>query len=100
MKFDPAGSIDIFLLPGAPRELANDLREKLNRWTGRIWVVVLSKTAGEPPIGEVVRARKAAELAELKKHPAVAAILEAFPGAEISEIRPLLDAAKKDTGTG
>lgn len=100
VKFDPAGAIDIFLLPGAPKELANDLREKLNRWTGRAWIVVLSKQAGETPIGDVNRARKAAELAELKAHPAVAAVLAAFPGAEISEIRPLLEAAKKDVASG
>lgn len=100
VKFDATGSIDIFLLPGAPKELANDLREKLNRWTGRVWVVVLSKTAGETPVGEVNRARKAKELAELKAHPAVAAVLDAFPGAEISEIRPLLDAAKKGAANG
>lgn len=100
VKFDPTGAIDIFLLPAAPKELANDLREKLNRWTGRAWIVVLSKAAGETPVGEVNRARKAAELAELKAHPAVAAVLEAFPGAEISEIRPLLEAAKKDAANG
>src|SRR6185437_15623471 len=48
VKFDAvAGSIDIFLLPGAPPELANDLREKLNAWTGRRWMVVLSKEAGQ-----------------------------------------------------
>ncbi len=36
VKFDGvAGSIDLFLLPGAPAELANDLREKLNAWTTR-----------------------------------------------------------------
>ena len=100
VKFDASGAIDIFLLPAAPKELANDLREKLNRWTGRSWIVVLSKAAGETPVGEVNRARKAAELAELRAHPAVAAVLEAFPGAEISEIRPLLDAAKKDAASG
>ncbi len=96
VKFDPAGSIDVYLLDGAPRELANELREKLNKWTGRLWVVVLSKHMGERPIGEMRRQREQAELAELKAHPAVAAVLEAFPGAEISEIRPLLEAAKKD----
>jgi DNA polymerase-3 subunit gamma/tau len=100
VKFDATGAIDIFLLPAAPRELANDLREKLNRWTGRQWIVVLSKQPGERPVGEVNRERKAAELAELKAHPAVAAVLDAFPGAEIREVRPLLAAAKKDATGG
>ncbi len=63
VRFDgAAGAIDLFLLPGAPSEIANELREKLNKWTGRRWVVVLSKTQGEPPIGQVRREREAAEL--------------------------------------
>ncbi len=88
VKFDAvAGSIDLFLLPGAPAELANDLREKLNAWTSRRWVVVLSKEAGSPAIGAVRRAREAAELESLKAHPAVRAVLEAFPDAKIAEVR-------------
>ncbi len=88
VKFDAlAGSIDLFLLPGAPAEMANDLREKLNSWTKRRWVVVLSKAAGAPAIGAVRRERDAAELAALKSHPAVKAVLDAFPDAKIAEIR-------------
>ncbi len=88
VKFDAvAGSIDIFLLPGAPPELANDLREKLNAWTGRRWMVVLSKEAGSPAIGTVRRAQEAADLEQLKAHPAVRAVLQAFPDAKIAEVR-------------
>jgi DNA polymerase-3 subunit gamma/tau len=101
VKFDPvAGSIDIHLLPGAPPEMANDLREKLNRWTGRRWVVMLSKVAGERAIAEVRREREAAELAELQRHPAVAAVLKEFPEARIAAVRPLAGAARDETGTG
>lgn len=90
VKFDAvAGSIDIFLLPDAPPELANDLREKLNLWTARRWVVVISKEAGQRPIGVVRREREAAELEQLKAHPAVRAVLQAFPDAKIAEVRRL-----------
>ncbi|MBA2126660.1 DNA polymerase III subunit gamma/tau [Hyphomicrobium methylovorum] len=90
VKFDAAaGSIDLFLLPAAPPELANDLREKLNLWTGRRWVVVLSKEQGQPAIGAVKRAREAAEHEELKSHPAVRAVLEAFPDAKM-EIKSIV----------
>jgi DNA polymerase-3 subunit gamma/tau len=82
-----AGAIDLFLLPGASPDLANALREKLNKWTGRRWMVVLSKTAGAPPIGEVRREREARELAELKQNPAIMAVLKAFPDAEVSPVR-------------
>ena len=101
VKFDyTAGSIDLFLLPGAPSQLANELREKLNAWTQRKWVVVLSKAAGDRPRGEMRREREAAELEVLKAHPAVKAVLEQFPDAKIAEIRELIGAPRDETGTG
>ncbi len=101
VKFDgTAGSIDLFLLPGAPPEIANDLREKLNRWTDRRWVVVLSKAAGEPTLGHQRRDREAAELAQLKKHPAVAAIFEAFPDAKFAAVRTTAVRGDDEAGTG
>lgn len=100
VKFDSAaGSIDLFLLPGAPPEIANELREKLNAWTGRRWVVVLSKAAGAPAIGAVRRAEDAADLESLKQHPAVRAVLEAFPDAKIAEVRKIATAAKDEDKT-
>ncbi len=100
VRFDPAGSIELHLLPGAPKELANELREKLNAWTGKRWMVAVSKTPGEHPIGEVARRRAAAEIDDLKKHPSVAAVLQQFPDAEITQVRPLPGGEKNSTGTG
>ena len=101
VKFDAAaGSIDMFLLPGAPPHIANELREKLNRWTGRKWVVVLSKAKGERTRGEVRREREAAEMEALRLHPAVKAVLDQFPDAKIADIRPLISAPRDETGTG
>ncbi len=100
VRFDgTAGAIDLYLLPGAPAGLANDLREKLNKWTGRRWVTMLSKTPGERPLGEVRREREALERESLKSHPAVAAVLEVFPDAEIN-IRPLDRLPDDDSATG
>ncbi len=100
VKFDPGGSIELHLLPGAPKELGNDLREKLNAWTGRRWMVALGNTRGEPPLGQVKRERKAAEIAALREHPSVAAVLKAFPDAEITDVRHLPGAKTDETGTG
>ena len=101
VKFDAAtGSIDLFLLPGAPAKIANELREKLIAWTGRRWIVMLSRTAGERPIGELRREQEAAELEVLKAHPAVKAVLDEFPDAKIAEVRPLLRPSEDETGTG
>jgi len=84
VHFDPAGSLELHLLPGAPKELANELREKLNAWTGRRWIVAVSQRKGAPPLGEAERQRHAAELSELKRHPAVAAVLQEFPEASVA----------------
>jgi len=100
VKFDPAGSIELHLLAGAPKELGNELREKLNAWTGGRWMVALSKALGERPIGEVMREREAAELREIEQHPAVAAVLQEFPDARVTSVKPLPGAKKNETGTG
>lgn len=100
VKFDPAGSIELHLLAGAPKELGNELREKLNAWTGGRWMVALSKAPGERPIGEVMREREAAELRDIEKHPAVAAVLQEFPDARVTSVKPLPGAKKNETGTG
>ncbi len=89
VKFDAAGVIELHLLPGAPPEIANELREKLNKWTGRRWMVALSKVRGDRPIGEMRRAADAAELEALKAHPAVAAVLKEFPDAKIASVKPV-----------
>jgi DNA polymerase-3 subunit gamma/tau len=101
VRFDAvAGAIDLFLLPGAPPEIANDLRERLIKWTGRRWVVMLSRQPGEPAVGAVRREREAAELAALKRHPAVASVLETFPGAEIASVKPIPGTRNDDSATG
>ncbi len=101
VKFDRvAGAIDLFLLPGAPKEIANELREKLNRWTGRRWVVMLSKSMGERALGEVRREQMEAEIQSLKAHPAVKAVLEAFPDASIDEVRRIARDENDDSATG
>ena len=101
VKFDAqAGSIDLYLLTDAPPEVANDLRERLNQWTGRRWVVVLSKAPGQPPLGETRRAALEAEIQALKSHPAVRAVLDAFPDAKIDEVRRIARDVTDDSATG
>ncbi len=100
VRFEPAGSIELHLLPGAPKELANELREKLNAWTDKRWMVALSKAPGAPPIGQAQRERQAAEIRDIAKHPAVAAVLQQFPDAQVTGVRPLPGTTTDDTGTG
>ncbi len=101
VRFDgAAGAIDLFLLEGASPDLGNELREKLNKWTGRRWIVALSKTPGERPLGEARREREARELSALRRHPAVAAVLEAFPDAEVTPVPHVVPAREDDSKAG
>jgi DNA polymerase-3 subunit gamma/tau len=100
VKFDPAGAIEIHLLANAPTEMANELREKLNRWTGRRWVVAVSHKRGERPLGEIRREQEAAELEALKSHPAVSAVLQAFPDARITSVKPVTARLDDDQAAG
>ena len=99
VRFEP-GRLEIRLLDGSPRGLANELSEKLGKWTGQRWVVALSREQGERPLADVRREQEAAALAELKAHPAVRAVLDAFPGAEIQDVRPLRRTRGDDSATG
>jgi DNA polymerase-3 subunit gamma/tau len=99
VRFEP-GQLEVQLLDGAPRGLANELSEKLGQWTGQRWVVALSREQGERPLADVRREEEAAALAELKAHPAVRAVLDAFPGAEVQDVRPLRRSRGDDSATG
>lgn len=99
VRFEP-GRLELNLIEGCPPGLAGDLSEKLGKWTGRRWIVVVSREQGEPPIGEVRRQREAAELEEVKAHPAVQALLDVFPGAEIKAVRPIADEPQDESKTG
>ena len=101
VKFDPAGSIELHLLAGAPKELANELREKLNAWTGKRWMVAReqgARRAADRRGG--ARARGGRDRATSRSIRRWRPCCRQFPDAEITSVRPLPDAKKDETGTG
>ena len=99
VKFEPP-TIDLHLLPGAPGNLGNEVREKLNEWTGLNWILALSKEPGQPPLGQLKREQKAARIATVSANQAVRQILDAFPGAEIVDIQAVNKSRKDDSASG
>lgn len=73
------------LAPGVPAEIA----ARLHEWTGLRWIVAIASAGGGATIDEQDTAAKARDIAQLATHPLVSATLDAFPGAEIAEVRPL-----------
>ena len=81
------GHIEAALTDDAPRTLLNDLTTRLQDWTGRRWVVSLSRAEGGATLGEMEAARRESALVDAHSDPAVAAILSRFPGAKIIDVR-------------
>ncbi|QUS35874.1 DNA polymerase III subunit gamma/tau [Falsirhodobacter algicola] len=88
------GRIEFEPGPTAPRDLASRLAQRLQGWTGQRWGVSVVANGGAPTIAEQQAVEADAARAEAARLPIVQAILAAFPGAEIAEIRaPVADAA-------
>jgi DNA polymerase III subunit gamma/tau len=81
------GRLDIGLEPGASPGLPGELARKLEAWTGTRWLVLVSNEAGQTPIATAARQRRESLFREARNHPAVRAVLERFPEAEIVDVR-------------
>lgn len=85
IRLEP-GFIEFSPAPGAARSLAGDLGQKLKDWTGTRWVVTVAREGGAPTLAETKRSAKAARLEAVAQEPLVRAVLDRFPGAEITKV--------------
>ncbi|SFG86571.1 DNA polymerase III subunit gamma/tau [Methylobacterium gossipiicola] len=81
------GRIEFRLTEGGRQTLANDLARALDLWTGRRWIVALSKEAGEPTLDATARAATETRHQNAAAHPLVRAVMAGFPGAQIVDVR-------------
>jgi DNA polymerase III subunit gamma/tau len=95
VRIEP-GRIDVGLTSDAPKMLLNDLTTKLRAWTGRSWLVSLSKEEGGQTLAEMESAKRETAFLDAKSDPTVAAILARFPGAKIIDVR-IPDAPEAET---
>jgi DNA polymerase-3 subunit gamma/tau len=83
------GRIDFRPSDKAPSNLATRVAASLNEWTGKRWLVSVSSHAGAPTLRQQAAAMVQAQREEAAQHPLVKAVLAAFPGATIDEVRDL-----------
>jgi DNA polymerase-3 subunit gamma/tau len=86
VRIEP-GRIEISLTEDAPRTLMGDMGKRLQEWTGRRWVISLSREAGGPTLSEEEEARRDTAMVDARSDPTVAAIMSRFPGAKIIDVR-------------
>jgi DNA polymerase-3 subunit gamma/tau len=73
--------------PDAPRDLAARLAAMLTEASGTRWTIALSTQPGEPTLAAQAEAADTVRRSVAADHPLVRAILEAFPGAHIEQVR-------------
>ena len=86
VRLEP-GKLEINLPPEAPASLANDLQRRLEEWTSIRWMVMLSKSEGQPTLSQVEASRREAQFQDARQDPDVIAILSRFPGAKVTDVR-------------
>jgi DNA polymerase-3 subunit gamma/tau len=98
------GQLEIAVAPSAPKTFVHDLQRKLTGWTGKRWIVVVSKEAGAPTMRAQAEARQAEAEREAESDPLVQAVLKKFPGAKVvavtqnepEPVEPMLEAVPED----
>lgn len=60
---------------------------KISDWTGKRWLVVLSREEGEATLAEQARSARENLLTDVRADPLVAAVLARFPGASVVDVR-------------
>ena len=86
VKVEP-GHLQVALAPDAPKTLLGDITARLKSWTGRNWLVSLSKDEGGQTMAEAETSKRETAFQDARSDPAVAAVLARFPGAKIIDVR-------------
>ncbi len=95
VRMEP-GRLELRLGTLAPATLPNRVGQLLTEWTGHRWVVIVSDAQGEPTLIQQEQAAHQRALAEAEANPVVRAVLDAFPGAKITDVRDLAAAAEAE----
>ncbi len=86
VKIEP-GRLEIALHEDAPKSLVGELDARLKEWTGRRWVIAISREEGGRTLEEIDNAHRAELVSDATQDPDVAAILAQYPGARIRDVR-------------
>ena len=89
ISFRP-GAITFEAAPGAPGNLAGRLVRALKEWTGQPWLVAAEGGGGAESLLERQKREEKEQMAAIRSDPFVASVLDAFPGAEIVEVRTIM----------
>ncbi|MEM6712718.1 MAG: DNA polymerase III subunit gamma/tau [Pseudomonadota bacterium] len=82
-------TVEIGLAEGAPKSFVGDLSEALRDWTGSRWIISVDPRAEAQTLNELAAERESARKADASQNETVKAIMATFPGAKVTQVRPL-----------
>ncbi len=85
IKFEQ-GRVELNISSMVTPDFAGRVSSSLKNWTGKNWVIVVSKSGGQPTLEEQKTAKQQEDRKNLEQHPDIQKILETFPGAYISKV--------------
>jgi DNA polymerase-3 subunit gamma/tau len=83
------GVVEFVPTPDAPQSLSGRLGQQLQTWTDTRWRISIANRGGEPTLRALAEAEQNERLSAARRHPAVKAVLDRFPGATITGVRRL-----------
>jgi len=83
------GAVEFEPAPGAPSNLAQRLSARLKEWTGQPWLVATDGRGGAETLADQHNRDRAKARDEVLADPFVQAVMAAFPGTEVVEIRQM-----------
>ncbi|WP_063309204.1 DNA polymerase III subunit gamma/tau [Pseudovibrio sp. Ad26] len=88
VNFQP-GRIEVQPTEIATADAAGELGRKLTEWTGRRWIVAVSRDQGRPTLHEEKEANQRQLVSDAHSDPEVVKLISAFPGAKVVDVRIL-----------
>ena len=86
VKFEQ-GKIDISFNENLSKDFIKNISQKLNEWTGKRWIISLSKDEGQTTVYENKSKLKSELMEAMKKSEVYKKITEAFPDAELVDVK-------------
>ncbi len=88
VRYEP-GRIEFRPTQAAARDLSAQLGQKLAQWTGKRWLISISRDQGAPTVADQKAEQEKARFDAAARDPLVQAVMREFPKAAIKRVKPI-----------